>query len=190
MEQSISTVLRQIPKPKVQNLVKEVFNTHYDKFIKEPAGCGNHHAYDGGLFVHSVSTAGMAAKICDHYSDIDLDKSICVAGAFLHDVGKVRCYYKDKNNGKYKSTKASMWFHHIPIGFHLVASQYEKMKEDERPSQDDLDHILHIIISHHGKKQYSSPRRPKTDEARIAAEADFIDAYLNAGPNYKGIYGK
>lgn len=181
-------VLRNIPKPKIQNLVKEVFKTHYDKFITEPAACGNHHAYDGGLFVHSVSTAGMASKICDHYRDIDLDKSICVAGAFLHDVGKVRCYKKD--NGRYKSTKASMWFHHIPIGFHIVSSVYEKMPTHLRPSEEDLDHILHIIISHHGKKQYSSPRRPKTDEARIAAEADFIDAYMNAPPECKGVYNK
>ena len=188
MEKSIAAVLRHIPKPKVQSLVQAVFNTHYDKFIKEPAACGNHHAYDGGLFVHSVSTAGMAAKICDHYSDVDLDKSICVAGAFLHDVGKVQCYTKE--NGKYKSTKASIWFHHIPIGFHLVSSVYEKMNNKIRPSQDDLDHILHIIISHHGKKEYSSPRRPKTDEAKIAAHADHIDAYMNCGSEFKGMYGK
>ncbi len=177
-------------KEMTNNEVKEVFKTHYDKFIKEPAACGNHHAYDGGLFVHSVSTAGMAAKICDHYQTDNIDKSVCVAGAFLHDVGKVKCYYKDKDSKKYKSTKASIWFHHIPIGFHLVSSAYEGMRKELRPSQDDLDHILHIIISHHGKKEFSSPRRPKTDEARIVAEADFIDAYMNAGPAYKGIYGK
>lgn len=188
MESSISTVLSNIPKIKVQNLVKEVFKIHYDKFIIEPAACGNHHAYDGGLFVHSVSTAGMASKICDHYQDVQLDKSICVAGAFLHDIGKVRCYKKE--DGKYKSTRASKWFHHIPIGFHLISSAYENMKEDLRPSRDDLDHILHIIISHHGKKEYSSPRSPRTDEARIVAEADFIDAYMNAGSQYKGMYGK
>jgi len=187
---SINMVLNHIAKPKIQNLVKDVFTTHYDMFIKQPAGCGNHHAYDGGLFVHSVSTAGMAAKICDHYHDKNLDKSVVVAGAFLHDVGKVDCYYRDEEKNRYRSTRDSQWFHHIPIGFHIVASAYEKMEEDLRPSKDDIDHILHIIISHHGKREYSSPRRPKTDEARIAAEADFIDAYMNAGKDYKGIYGK
>lgn len=188
MDNSISMVLSNIPKPSIKNLVKEVFETHYDKFIKEPAACGNHHAYDGGLFVHSTSTAGLASKICNHYQDMDLDKSICVAGAFLHDVGKVRCYKKE--DGKYKSTTASRLFHHIPMGFHIVSSIYEKMEEDLRPSQEDIDHILHIIISHHGKKEYSSPRRPATDEARIVAEADFIDAYISAAPTHKGIYAR
>ena len=61
MVASIDMVLRNIAKPKIQRLVKKVFLTHYDMFIKQPAGCGNHHAYDGGLFIHSVSTAGMAA---------------------------------------------------------------------------------------------------------------------------------
>lgn len=184
----IEGVLNYIPKPKVQNLVKAVYTKHKKKFLKEPAACGNHHAYDGGLYVHSCSTAVLAGKICNNYLDMEIDVSVCVAGAFLHDIGKVDCY--EKKNGKTISTIESRLFHHIPIGFHIVKTVYNEMEKELRPTKDDLYQVLHIIISHHGKRKYSSPREPKTNEAIIVSEADFLDAYLNAPEDQRGIYRK
>jgi 3'-5' exoribonuclease len=187
----ISQVIAQIKEPSIAVLVMEVCAKHYDKLIKEPAACGNHHAYEGGLLDHLNSTAMLASKICDHYPDVKINRDVAVAGAFLHDIGKVECYeeIKDKNSKhKYKSTDASLLFHHIPIGYHLVRSVAESL--NTKIKEKDLFGILHIIISHHGRKEYSSPRTPRTDEARIAAEADFIDAYINAEQCSKGIYGK
>lgn len=191
MHNKIEGVLTELKCPEIRKLVAAVSETHHDKLIVEPAACGNHHAYEGGLLEHLHSTAMLAGKICDHYPSVKINRDVAVAGAFLHDIGKVECYRKIEEEGakhKYKSTQSSLLFHHIPIGYYIVRSIYDMCDSNIR--EKDLFGILHIIISHHGRKEYSSPRTPRSDEARIAAEADFIDAYMSADNNGKMIYGK
>ena len=191
MHKKIKEILQEIKTSEIRMLTKAVCKKHHDKLITEPAACGNHHAYEGGLLHHLHSTAMLAGKICDHYPDVKIIRDVAVAGAFLHDIGKVECYKKIEEEDarrKYKSTDSSLLFHHIPIGYYIVRSIHDI--SETNISEKDLFGILHIIISHHGRKEYSSPRTPRTDEARIAAEADFIDAYMNADHNGKAIYGK
>lgn len=188
MDYRIESVLEFIPKPKIKYLIEKAVDTHKDSFFTSPAACGNHHAYEGGLLDHSCSTAVLAGKICKHYHDMDIDRSVCVAGAFLHDFGKVKCYKKEGK--RYRGTEENRLFHHIPIGFHLVASINEALVPSKQVPEKDINGILHIIISHHGRVEYSSPRRPLTPEARIVSEADLIDAYLAAPPDRREIYQK
>lgn len=187
MDTRVEAVLDLIPKPNIKYLIESALDK-YPEFFISPAACGNHHAYEGGLIDHSYSTAVLAGKMCNHYHDMDIDTSVCVAGAFLHDFGKVKCY---KQAGKgYKPTAANKLFHHIPIGFHLVASINESLPSMLAVPEKDMNGILHIIISHHGRVEYSSPRAPLTPEARIASEADLIDAYMAASPENRRLYQK
>jgi len=39
--------------------------------------------------------------------------------------------------------------------------------------------LLHIVLSHHGEKEWGSPVKPKTLEALLVAMADRTDAYLD-----------
>ncbi len=43
---------------------------------------------------------------------------------------------------------------HIPLGVKLIYEEAEKI--GERISKEDLDHIIHIILSHHGEIEYGS----------------------------------
>lgn len=189
MHAKINSVLEQVKNSKLQNLLIECVKEDYEAFTTSPAACGNHHSYDGGLLDHSCSTGLLAGKIADHFIGLNIDrlsisKDICIVGAFLHDIGKIKCYRK-KENG-YEYTQENKLFHHIPIGFHVVASVSERMKNP--PSHDVMKQILHIIVSHHGRIEYSSNRLPQTDEARIVAEADLLDAFVNASKAAKKKY--
>jgi len=41
-------------------------------------------------------------------------------------------------------------------------------------------HILHLILGHHGKLEYGSPTVPKTREAMLLHYADYVDAYMSS----------
>ena len=47
-----------------------------------------HHAYIGGLLQHSVDVAVLAIAMAESIGGVD--KDLIVAGALLHDVGKLR----------------------------------------------------------------------------------------------------
>lgn len=187
----INEILSKIQDEKIRGLVRHVVDKNYSSFTNSPAACGNHHNYPGGLLVHSHSTAMLAGNIADHFiaNGQKLNRDVIIAGAFLHDVGKVVCYKlaeKPEPGRPYESTKESKMFHHIPIGFHMVASAAESMGLGEESYYD----ILHIILSHHGRKEWSSPVTPKTPEAFIVHKADFLDAFIESTPEMRLVYDK
>ena len=189
MHKKIDKILRQIDDSSIQTAVYNIVEKHHERFINDPAGCGMHHSYAGGLLDHSFNTAMLAAAITDRYKG-QHNRSIIVAGAFLHDIGKVKCYEYDKGKEEWVSTQKSRWHHHIPIGFHIVATEVEKLVKKDIMDPDIADHLLHIIISHHGRVEYRSPREPKTDEAFIVAQADMLDAYMGSSRIKKRKFNK
>ena len=54
-----------------------------------------HHAYAGGLLEHTVSCLKLAHRLADQYPQVDRD--LLVAGAFFHDIGKIRELQGDRN---------------------------------------------------------------------------------------------
>ena len=65
-----------------------------DKFKVWPAAVTLHHAYTGGLLEHSVSVALGARDTAKHYEEfkIPVDMDLVIAGALLHDIGKIESY--------------------------------------------------------------------------------------------------
>lgn len=179
----------EVKDPVLREYARRVIDAKGEKFFKEPGATANHHAYKGGLLDHSINTAVLALKMADHFKELQVEvkRDILVVGSLLHDIGKVECYLVDPTEKfGYKSSKASKLYHHIPIGFHIASNVAESMGIEE---EDDVMDILHIIISHHGRVDWSSPRPPKTIEAFLAHKADMIDAYMAAPPEYKGSFG-
>lgn len=97
--------------------------------------------------------------------------------------------------GGWKETKAAKMFHHIPIGYGkllLAAREYNQDNDINEIEQEDLDHLLHIILSHHGKKGWSSPVIPQTTEAYVVHSIEMMDGYVdsyNNGTIPREIYG-
>lgn len=188
MDTKIIEILNEIEDDSIKLLLANVVKKFQREIETCPAACSVHQAYEGGLLDHLYGTTMLAAAIADRYKHLKINRDIVIAGAFLHDIGKIACY--ETVGGHYRGTPESSLFHHITIGFHLVHSVFDKMSFEDRPSDEKINGILHIIVSHHGRKEYSSPRIPATDEARIVSSADFLDAYLNAEDSKKKLYGR
>jgi 3'-5' exoribonuclease len=126
-----------------------------------------HHAYIGGLLEHIVSLCRICEFASLAYSWVNRD--ILLAGALLHDIGKIRelqyatsLDYSDE--GKLIG--------HINFGVQML-----RAKLATRPIPPDTAmQIEHVILSHHGSKELGSPVEPCTAEAIVFCQLDNLDA--------------
>ena len=139
-----------------------------------------HHAYPGGLLEHTVSCLKLAHRIADQYPQVDRD--LLVAGTFFHDVGKIRELSMEKN-AEYTDEGRL-------VGHLVMAAQWIHDKARRVGVPRELEHhIVHIVLAHHGREEYGSPRPPMTLEAMIVHYIDDIDSRVNGWLNLMGREG-
>lgn len=170
---------------KIRGLLEELLlRRYYRQFLTEPAACNKHHNYPGGLLDHSICVADVVNNIYLQYKLIGVERfnrDIAIAGALLHDVGKLACYKTVVSDDKvsYDRTFIDSHIGHITHGYHLVMSAGEYLNTPT----DILEQICHVIVASHGRKEWGSPVEPKTREAFIVHQADMIDAYMAGWEN-------
>jgi len=137
-------------------------------FFEAPASLGPHHAYVGGLLEHSVQTTNLALALRDNFDeDVKINKDLVIAGAILHDVGKMKCYQLNGNNiGKTRTYNIQ---DHIVSGIKIVSKNIVSSN---------LDELIHIIASHHCLKDWGSPIQPQSNEAWIIHNIENISAKI------------
>ncbi len=139
----------------------------YKKFSTSPAAKTWHHNYVGGLLEHTVSVA----TICDFVSKMyQVDRDLLVAGALVHDIGKVQEYHIKT---AIDFTDVGRLIGHLSLGDELVCN---KAKEINNFPPELLMKLRHLILSHHGEYEKASVRLPQTLEAVVLHFADNIDA--------------
>lgn len=141
-------------------------------FAAAPAAKSIHHAVLGGLLEHTVSVVGLCRLLADYYPAVDRD--LLLAGAILHDVGKVRELSWDR---VFDYTDAGRLLGHITLGALLTE---ERIRALPGFPEELARRLLHCILSHHGELEWGSPRRPKTLEALILHYAEDLDGKVNS----------
>jgi 3'-5' exoribonuclease len=131
-------------------------------FKAAPAAKKMHHAYIGGLLEHTLSMTILADRIAIHYGGIDRD--MLIAGAILHDVGKIKELVYDS---KIDYSDEGRLISHIVIAIELLD---EKLQLIPDFPQQQANLLKHMIVSHHGAREFGSPEPPKTIEA-VASRA-------------------
>jgi len=132
-----------------------------------------HHGYDGGYLIHVTNVMRLARfhaqKILEGKF---VSPDVVVAGAFFHDVGKFGTYAK---RGLSRTREGAM-VGHIILGAPVLIGLCEKFGVDRETAT----MVLHILTSHHGKKEFGSPEVPQTIEAEIVCWADMADSKAEA----------
>jgi len=154
-----------------------------DKFCRAPAGIKNHHAYKGGLLDHVVSMMELVQAVAPRYPQVDLEKLL--VGVFLHDSGKIDELEYERDLAY---TDEGQMLGHI---VQAVCVLDRKAREAEQRSQVAFPPVLlmelkHLVISHHGKMNFGSPKVPMTLEAVVLAALDDLDAKL---ASFTGLIG-
>lgn len=191
MHKKIEMVAKEVMDDGLRLVLIHVMRKYHETFATKPGARSIHHAYDGGLLNHSYDTAMTAKAIADGYAkkySPPLDIDLILVGAFLHDTGKMLCYDVDEDSGKFISTAENRFHHHIPVGYHIVATETDRLVKSGELSEEHALQLLHIVVSHHGRVEYSSNRPPMTREAFIVSQADLIDSYMASPESTRKIF--
>jgi 3'-5' exoribonuclease len=140
-------------------------------FKTAPAAKKMHHAYIGGLLEHTLSMAILVDRLAGHYTGVDRD--LLLTGAILHDIGKIREF---EFSSYIDYTSEGRLLSHIVIGLQIID---EKMKLIKDFPEEQAVLLKHLVVSHHGVKEFGSPELPKTIEAVLLNHIDEIDSKVN-----------
>ena len=147
-----------------------------NRFKSSSAAKKMHHAYVGGLLEHTLSMALLTDRIAGHYSGIDME--MVMAGVILHDIGKTKelsCGYK------FDYSDEGRLLSHIILGLQMLD---EKLKQMPDFPEEKAILLKHMIISHHGSREFGSPEPPKTLEAILLNYIDEMDSKINSIRDY------
>jgi 3'-5' exoribonuclease len=142
------------------------------KYKRAPAATAFHHAYLGGLLEHVLSLVALGDKVSDHYPHLDRD--LVLAGIILHDLGKIE--ELSYEGGLRYSTRGQL-LGHIAIGLEIVSEKVRSIP-DFPPGL--KDRIEHIILCHHGRLEFGSPKEPMFPEALVVHYLDDLDSKLES----------
>ncbi len=162
----------QFTNPDLQRLVFAFLDdeTIAAAFRTAPAAKRLHHAWLGGLLEHVVTLVRVCLAMAPFYPEVNSD--LLVTGAILHDIGKTRELYW-KNSFGY--TLEGQMIGHISIAQGMLV---EKVKE-LAPFPEKLRVLVeHMILSHHGKYEFGSPKLPMTAEALLLNVLDDLEAKM------------
>jgi 3'-5' exoribonuclease len=142
------------------------------KYKLAPAAVLYHHAYLGGLLEHVSSLVALGDLVADHYSSLRRD--LVIAGLVLHDLGKID---ELDYHGAFRYSTRGRLVGHMAIGLEIVR---QKMRTIPGFPESLKNRIEHLILSHHGKPEFGSPREPMFPEALVVHYLDDLDAKLES----------
>jgi 3'-5' exoribonuclease len=146
-------------------------------YREAPAARQLHHAWLGGLLEHVVSLLGLADRVAQHYNGLKPDtlhRDLLLTGVVLHDIGKVRELTWDTG---FEYSVEGVLLGHIQMGLDMVQRAMDKLPEFPARLKT---LVLHLILSHHGKLEFGSPKLPMIPEALVLNFVDDLDAKMQA----------
>jgi 3'-5' exoribonuclease len=142
------------------------------RYRRAPAAKHIHHAFLGGLLEHVLSVCAMARLAARHYSNIDCD--LLLTGVILHDIGKI---YELNYERGFSYSNDGQLLGHINIALRMVGDKLRGLPGFP-PTLRSL--VEHMILSHHGKLEFGSPKLPQFPEALLLHYLDDMDSKMES----------
>lgn len=180
-EELLGLVDREIEREPVRQLVRAVYEKHAAALQELPATDSKFYPYRGGWLEHVLSLTKSCILLADHYRkqyegvEPGLDRDLVLAGALLHDVGRVLEFRTDPLGNIKGATVPGRLYGHVLLGRDLVR---QTATELGNVPADFLERLEHVILSHLVHPEWGSPRLPLIPEVLILHHADDLDAKL------------
>jgi 3'-5' exoribonuclease len=170
LQRTFSLLADHLTRPALIQLV-DLFKKEHGPSLQQAYGAQKiHHAFAGGLLQHTHSILQMVLAIAPHYG---LDKELLLVGALFHDIGKTAEF---KTQPALETTLAGGLLGHVVISL----TMFLDLKNRIADFPEDLSTaIQHLIVAHHGEKEYGSPEVPKTPEAYLLHLLDLLDSRMD-----------
>lgn len=170
MLNDITQYIFDIKNPTIQRITRALLKKNQEAFFEYPAAVRNHHEYVSGLAYHVVSMLNLAKAVAVLYPS--LDKDLLYAGIILHDMGKVT----ELSGATATSyTLSGKLLGHISIMVNDIAETAKEMGVEG----EEVIILQHMVLSHHSKPEWGSPKPPLIKEAEILHMLDNLDAKMN-----------
>jgi len=173
MRLELDQLLDSLTDEHIEALLRAFFDDaeFFARYRLAPAAKGMHHVYLGGLLEHSLAVSTLACDMAKRYPQINRD--LLIAGALLHDVGKVAELSYQRS---FDYTDEGKLLGHIIIGVQMIEDRVRQI--DGFPPELAV-MIKHLLLSHHGQYEFGSPKRPKFLEAVVLSFIDDLDSKIN-----------
>lgn len=153
-------------------------------FYRTPAALKHHHAYTGGLAVHTKEVLDYGLAIGAQFPGFNRD--IFITAALWHDYAKTVEYVNTFSPSSddpmvcieawTRATTPEATQGHILTGAQWC--YYHARQHGVLASNRDA--VIHCVLSHHGRQDWGSPVEPATLEATILHSADMLSAKFGA----------
>jgi 3'-5' exoribonuclease len=175
----MNIVESQIKDAELRRLVVDIHEQYREELLSMPAAKRNHHAFVSGYLEHVLNVARTCVYLADKYARLyddlnpPLATDVVIAGAVLHDIGKLRELSVGPAGAEYSPAGALIG--HILQGRDVVREASVGRKIDPEL----LLRLEHVIVAHQRLPEWGAPKPPMTPEAMIVHFADDLDAKLN-----------
>lgn len=189
----LEETLAALQDPRLRDVTLLFLERHGARFRRAAAARLNHHARRGGLLEHTTQMLRAAVAVCGVYPSLHRD--LLLAGVLFHDCGKMWENPTADRGTSIEVSATGELLGHIMIGCEIVNKLWNELRdgpngrawEGLQPKSEDVrNHLLHLIVSHHGEYEFGSPVLPKTPEAAALHYLDNLDAKLEM---FAGAYG-
>jgi 3'-5' exoribonuclease len=176
MEVELRELIGMTQNPYLRELLERFFDPGspiWQRWREAPAAKRYHQAYRHGLLEHCLSVAQGVHSLCGTFPQID--RELAVAGALLHDIGKIEAYATEA--GAIELSDVGKLQGEIALGYYLVRRMIEDIAGFPAGTAEAL---LHIVLSHHGQLEHGSPVVPCTREATLVHMVDNLGGRLGS----------
>lgn len=176
-------LVAEIRHPGIRRFVQRFFGPDgvpFEEFSTCPAAKGNHHAYLHGLLEHTLEVTRVALRIAEQPAMAPfVNRDLVIAGALVHDAGKVKEYVWQ--HCPIGMSPLAGLTNHIGVGAQIsfvVARLHGAELGSLGFTDEHRVHIEHVILSHHGTREWGALVVPKTPTAQVIHQADMVSAHV------------
>ena len=172
MYSQLASKINSISNVHIKKLLNDIIGGELkEKLKKHPAAIQIHHNWKGGLLQHILEII----EYCETSAKLnpELNRDLLIAGAVLHDIGKLE---EIEVTSRIKAGRKGQLVGHLVLGAVFLSEKLQDSGIDQLLQEK----LLHLIVSHHGKEEYGSPKKPMFAEAVALHYADELSSRLAA----------
>jgi 3'-5' exoribonuclease len=172
MMDELQAVMAEVQNPYLQALLRAFFDDPQfrSRFARSAGAKTLHHSFVSGLLEHTLGVVRILKAVNESHPQLNRD--LLLAGALLHDIGKIEELTTDT---AIEYTDTGRLLGHTVLTDRMVQERIG-LVEGFPPPLADL--LMHMLLSHHGQKEYGAPIVPMTAEACALHYADNLDAHV------------
>ena len=170
MYKTLLSKINSVENQELKKLLLNIFDEVGEKFKNHAGAISIHHNFRGGLLEHTLEVIGYCERSIKFFSELNRD--LLLTGAILHDIGKIE---ELELTTRVKGSQKGQFVGHLVLGLNFVSKKLEEIEIDETTKNQ----ILHLLVSHHGRLEYGSPKEPMTLEAVALYYADELSSKIS-----------